>query len=385
MRILYSAIDQAVPAAHGGSVHVTSVAEGLARSVTRFTCSRRQATANLPTGQGMVAMSPPLGDRRLRLLRARALCVARARSSGPTSSSSATTISAAKGFSPRRKSARSAVLEVNAPVVDHPGSLKVIDRPHADRPADAPLARLAVPAADLIVTPSAKIIPQHVPASKVLGRSGAPTPIDFTPERLDASRSHEAKATPLWCFPARFAPGTARYISSKPSAGFVRGAGRTSKPCSSATAPSSLASARRPRTGRRDTLGALPHDEVPAILAAADIGVAPFDVAAHPSLAYEFHWSPLKIFEYMASGLPVVAPRIERLAESSRDGREGLLYDAAKPDALAVALERLADRRRSVRGLAPRRARGPSSEFSWRATAAARARHRGRPHARCAS
>ena len=108
-------------------------------------------------------------------------------------------------------------------------------------------------------------------------------------------------------------------------------------------------------------VGAVPHTDVPAILAAADIGVAPFDVAAHPSLAHEFHWSPLKIFEYMASGLPVVAPRIERLAGIVSDGREGLLYDAANPDALADALDQLtdparaADARRS--GSRPRRRR----------------------------
>ncbi|HET9469109.1 MAG TPA: glycosyltransferase, partial [Vicinamibacterales bacterium] len=89
-------------------------------------------------------------------------------------------------------------------------------------------------------------------------------------------------------------------------------------------------------------MGAVPHDEVPAILAAADIGVAPFDVAAHPSLAYEFHWSPLKIFEYMASGLPVVAPRIERLAHIVTHGVEGVLYDATDPDGLANAIESLA-------------------------------------------
>jgi glycosyltransferase involved in cell wall biosynthesis len=108
----------------------------------------------------------------------------------------------------------------------------------------------------------------------------------------------------------------------------------------------------------------VPHTDVPAILAAADIGVAPFDVAAHPSLAHEFHWSPLKIFEYMASGLPVVAPKIDRLAAIVNDGKEGLLYDAANPDALADALDQLTDPfvRRTLGAAARNRA---VDEFSW--------------------
>jgi glycosyltransferase involved in cell wall biosynthesis len=111
-------------------------------------------------------------------------------------------------------------------------------------------------------------------------------------------------------------------------------------------------------------IGAVPHADVPAILAASDIGVAPFDVAAHPSLAHEFHWSPLKIFEYMASGLPVVAPRIERLTSVVSDGREGVLYDAANPDALANALEKLASA--SVRKPMGTAARARAvAEFSW--------------------
>ena len=110
--------------------------------------------------------------------------------------------------------------------------------------------------------------------------------------------------------------------------------------------------------------------DVPAILAAADIGVAPFDVAAHPSLAHEFHWSPLKIFEYMASGLPVVAPRIERLANIVSDGEEGLLYDAADPDALADALEQLASPDPCGIRWARPRARVPSLISAGRAIAA---------------
>jgi len=89
--------------------------------------------------------------------------------------------------------------------------------------------------------------------------------------------------------------------------------------------------------------GALAHAMMPACLAAADIGVAPFDVTAHRPLSLGFYWSPLKIFEYMAAGLPVVAPSVDRLPSLVSHAREGLLYDPAFPGALASALERLTD------------------------------------------
>jgi glycosyltransferase involved in cell wall biosynthesis len=66
----------------------------------------------------------------------------------------------------------------------------------------------------------------------------------------------------------------------------------------------------------------------------------------------------------MASGLPVVAPRIERLASLVSDGTEGLLYDASNADGLANALERLASAPvRQTMGAAAR-ARAVA-EFSW--------------------
>src|SRR5207237_9336042 len=61
--------------------------------------------------------------------------------------------------------------------------------------------------------------------------------------------------------------------------------------------------------------GAVPHSHMPACLSACDIGAAPFDLDAHRPLSLAFYWSPLKIFEYMASGLPVVAPASSRIPE----------------------------------------------------------------------
>jgi glycosyltransferase involved in cell wall biosynthesis len=112
--------------------------------------------------------------------------------------------------------------------------------------------------------------------------------------------------------------------------------------------------------------GPVTHDRMPACLASADIGVAPFDVAAHPQLRLGFYWSPLKVFEYMAAGLPVVAPDIDRLRQIVRHEREGLLYDASVPDGLANAIETLRDRNlRCALGSAARSR--AESEFSWTA------------------
>jgi glycosyltransferase involved in cell wall biosynthesis len=52
-------------------------------------------------------------------------------------------------------------------------------------------------------------------------------------------------------------------------------------------------------------LGRRPYSDLPAYLHQADVGLIPFDVVGHPHLVRSVH--PLKLYEYMACGLPVVA------------------------------------------------------------------------------
>ena len=113
--------------------------------------------------------------------------------------------------------------------------------------------------------------------------------------------------------------------------------------------------------------GAVPYDQMPAALAASDIGVAPFDVSAHPPLQLAFYWSPLKVFEYLASGRPVVAPRLPRLAALVSDGIEGSLYDAGEAHGLRDALARLVDdaELRQRLGMAARER--AVRDYSWQA------------------
>ena len=62
MRVLYSAIDQRVPGAKGGSVHVTAVAEGLAALGHEVHVLASPGDGPFPEGAvRWTAMTPPLG------------------------------------------------------------------------------------------------------------------------------------------------------------------------------------------------------------------------------------------------------------------------------------------------------------------------------------
>jgi glycosyltransferase involved in cell wall biosynthesis len=113
---------------------------------------------------------------------------------------------------------------------------------------------------------------------------------------------------------------------------------------------------------RMHWLGQLPHHRVPTVLRALDIGAAPYLPAD------DFYFSPLKVLEYLAAGLPVVCPAIGDLPELVGDA--GSLYDPYDPDGLNTALRALVDdpQRRHAAAAA---ARARSATLSWDANAAA--------------
>jgi glycosyltransferase involved in cell wall biosynthesis len=78
--------------------------------------------------------------------------------------------------------------------------------------------------------------------------------------------------------------------------------------------------------------GAVPHEDVPRYLAALDAAVVPY--AALPG----FYFSPLKLFEYLAAAVPVVAADVGDIGHCIRPGKSGLLYPPGNVRALAEAL-----------------------------------------------
>ena len=82
--------------------------------------------------------------------------------------------------------------------------------------------------------------------------------------------------------------------------------------------------------------GTLPHEEIPAVIRLFDVALAPY-----PALDHAFYFSPLKLFEYMACGVAVVAANSGQIADVIRDGETGLLHAPGDLDALATACDRL--------------------------------------------
>ena len=83
--------------------------------------------------------------------------------------------------------------------------------------------------------------------------------------------------------------------------------------------------------------GQVASERVPLWLAALDVGAIPFPVTPHFARCA----SPLKMFEYLAAGLPIVASNLPALAEVLVDGESALLTPPEDVEALTAALDRL--------------------------------------------
>lgn len=365
MRILYCAIDQTVPGTRGGSVHVRAVAEGLAALGHEVHVLVRRGAEGFPLGAvHWHEMSPPLGSPRLRLARAGRVA-AIARRLRPDVVMERYFNFGGEGMRTAARSGALAVLEVNAPVIDYPGSPKhLLD-----------LALLVEPmrrwrdwqcrTADLIVSPSRAILPAWLQADRVVElewgadterfRPGAAGPVPFS--------RHPGELVVVFAGAFRAWHGAIHLVEA---IRHLRTQGITSVTAVLAGDGPELPRVRKAAEGLGGVTftGPVAHDGMPALLAAADIGAAPFVAAAHPPLSLAFYWSPLKVFEYMASGLAVVAPAIDGIRRIVADGREGLLYDPRDPLALARAVERLQDVETRRRLGAAARARAVN-EFSW--------------------
>jgi glycosyltransferase involved in cell wall biosynthesis len=114
-------------------------------------------------------------------------------------------------------------------------------------------------------------------------------------------------------------------------------------------------------------LGPVPPKDVIGYASSADVGVSPILPA---SLSYRYSL-PNKLFQYMAAGLPVVASDFPQVREVVEGARCGLVVDARRPEAIAAAIQRLADDPDEARAMGRRGRAAVEERYNWPVAAAA--------------
>lgn len=363
MRLLYIASDQSVPGRTGGSVHVLEVARGLAalghevHAVVHAQPGRPAREQSEGVYWHRVGWTPP---QRLFRFRARAAIEHIADEVRPGALIERYYNFGGEGIRLAARRGLPSLLEVNSPVVDHPGSWKAaLDALLLVRPMRRYREWLCRQASAL-VSPLPAIVPAFARAKTETVSWGANVAA-FGPERRSPELRRELgvpEGAVVAVFSGSFRPwhgvhvleAAARRLAQRSDLYFLLAGG--------------------PRAGegrgfRGRALGALAYERMPELLASAEVGVAPYDTARLAQLRLGFYWSPLKVFEYMASGLPTLTIPCFPLGEIVRDGHEGLHVPEADPAALASALERLADDA-GLRARLGRQARARVVErYSW--------------------
>jgi glycosyltransferase involved in cell wall biosynthesis len=105
--------------------------------------------------------------------------------------------------------------------------------------------------------------------------------------------------------------------------------------------------------------GTIPFSGIPSYIAAMDVCLVA-DSGTH-----QFHYSPLKLREYMACGRAVVAPRVGQMRQFLTHEVDSLLVEPGDPYAIADAVERLYRDRGLLKSIGLAAQKKAAAEGSW--------------------
>lgn len=115
-------------------------------------------------------------------------------------------------------------------------------------------------------------------------------------------------------------------------------------------------------------MGHVPHPTARAAMVAVDALLMPYQrqvsigISAHDTARW---MSPMKMFEYMAAGVPLVSSDLPVLREVLRDGHNGLLVPPDEPAAWVAAIDRLRADPQEAAAIGQRAHREYLDHYSW--------------------
>ncbi len=121
----------------------------------------------------------------------------------------------------------------------------------------------------------------------------------------------------------------------------------------------------RRANGRIDVFSQVPHEQIPVILAQAHVGVTSLFFTDEE--LYQAS-SPIKLFEYMAAGLPILAPRMPCHSDFIGNGKYVFWVDRVDLSALTEVLQLIWDSRSSLSKMGSLAATA-ASNWTWHASA----------------
>ena len=361
-RVAYVSTDPGVPVfgSKGASVHVQAVVRELLRRGTEVHLVTARLGGDLPRGlQGVVVHELPRitgtpgrerEDSARRSARAAADVLARVHSDTPLDlvmeryslwSDAAMTWARACDVP--------GVLEVNSPLVDEQAQHRVL----ADRVGAEAIARRAFDAADSVVAVSepvarwvldrtdnrnVTVVPNGVDTRYIRpGLEGRPQAASHLDQRGEPrAASHLDQRAPFVIgFVGTLKPWHGVEVLVEAFARLARTDDGTRLRLVGDGPQRAAIAAQAERLGvadRVDLVGAVAPERMPEELARMDLAVAPY-----PQLP-DFYFSPLKLYEYLAAGLPVVASDIGPVGEVLDGGHLGLLVTPGDMTELAAAL-----------------------------------------------